>query len=358
MLARNAVDDAQRVYDRAVDGLNRASSSFNSDSGDARQKAIDNAKKGVETAQRLADDAELLYKRAVDERNRAAEKAAQTALQDISDAETKLTEAQTELERAETNYGMAQRALTAQTNDTRKALDFELQRADLDIASANIDLRAAQASLAAATGAPGATDATSAMGIYSDVGIVSDYSGVVTSVEKNKGQFVTQGERIATIGISNHSFTIEIFCPESEGRFIEIGDEAGIRANTVASAVKAIVYEITPVGDTLKINLVCETKEFSGGEYATVKFHKQTEVYETIVPNEAVTREATGSFVWVIRNRQGALGMEYYSIKVKVLIADMDDYYTAISKGMEFLEPVAVSYNKNLTTNGRVDRME
>jgi hypothetical protein len=64
------------------------------------------------------------------------------------------------------------------------------------------------------------------------------------------------------------------------------------------------------------------------------------------------------NFVWVIRSRQGALGTEYYSVKVKVLIADFDEYCTAISKGLEFFEPVATNFSKELTVNGRVNRLE
>ena len=296
-------------------------------------------------AQLAADDAERVYNRAVGSLDMAKEKAgndAQAKLTDaknaVADAQTALERTEASLERAKTNFELTRKELAAQ-------LDFELSRTELDIERANIDLLAAQVNLAKASS-------------ESDAGIVSEYSGIVLSIEKNKGQFVSPGEKIATVGINNGSFVIEISCQESEGRFIEIGDEANIRVGGLTHSIKAIVYEIVPVGDMLKICLVCKTEELTGGEYIAVKFHKQTEVFDLIVPNEAIFRDAMGSFIWVVSSKAGALGTEYISKRVKVLIADMDDYYTAISRGMDFFEPVVVSYSKDLTINGRVSRME
>jgi multidrug efflux pump subunit AcrA (membrane-fusion protein) len=221
---------------------------------------------------------------------------------------------------------------------------LELQRTDLDIARTHIDLLAAETSMESSNN--------------STPDIRADYQGVVISAEKSSGQFVAQGERIATIGVNNNIFICDIFSSEPEGRFIEIGDEANIRGSGSASIIKAIVYDIEPEGDTLKISLVFETEEFNGGEYITVNFKKQTDVYLTIVPNEAIFREGTGSFVWVIGSRQGALGIEYFTSKVRVIIADSDEYYTAISKGLAYVAPVVISQSKDLSVNGRVNRME
>ncbi len=341
-LAKNAVDDADRAYDKAVDELNRAKTAFATNMADSKKNAVSSAQKRVKEAQMELDDAECVYNRAVDTLNRAADKAALDTQKNLEDAETAVAGAQTMLERAETNLKLAQKALESKSDDEKKALDLELKKTDLDIARANIDLRAAETSNAD----------------KAETAVTSDYQGIVISAEIKKGQFVTQGEKIATVGVDNHLFTCEFSCSESDGRFIEIGDEADIHAKGVTSNIKATVYDIQPVGNTLKISLACETDGLKGGEYVSVKFHKQTQAYDTIIPNEAVFREGMSNFVWVIRSKQGALGREYYSVKIKVLVADSDDYHTAISKGLEYSEPVALSFNKNLIVNGRVNRLE
>jgi len=339
---KRTLEDAERTYENAVDDLNRAKKAFDANMAETRETDMDAAQKRVSSAQTAVDDAQRIYDRTINERVRAVDKAGQDAQANIADAETAVNDAQAALTRAETNLELARKASSGQAGELRKSFELELKQADLNIANVNIDLRAAKAS------APQ----------NSQVSILSDYSGVIVSIEKAKGQFVAQGEKVATVGVNNSVFICDISCSESDGRFIEIGDEASIHANGATSAVKAFVYDITPVGDTLKISLTCETDIFIGGEYVSVKFHKQTGNYDTLVPNEAIVRDAMGNYVWIIQNKQGALGAEYYSTRVKVLIADSDDYYTAIAKGLEIAAPVVVSNDKDLTVNGRVNRME
>jgi hypothetical protein len=79
-----------------------------------------------------------------------------------------------------------------------------------------------------------------------------------------------------------------------------------------------------------------------------------------LIPNEALFKEGINYYVWVIRSRSGVLGVEYYTVKIKVFVLDSDANRTAVSRGqgIEYMEPVVVSFNKELTVNGRVGRVE
>ena len=300
------------------------------------------------SAQSAAEDAERTYARAVEELARAKEKASQESLHKVAEAESDVSDAKAALERAERNLARAGAALAAQAYGTRQSLDLELREVDLDIERARIDLRAAYASL----------EASSDDDLKK---INAGCQGVVVSVEKSRGQFVSQGEKIATVGVDNNCFMSEISCMESDGAFIEIGDEASVSKSGSNTAIRAAVHDITPLGGTLVIGIVCETEAFSGGEYVNVRFLKQTPVYDAIVPNEAICREGMNNYVWIVRSRQGALGTEYYSVKTRVIIADSDDFHTAIARGLEMAVPVApvvVWNDRDLTANGRVRRME
>ena len=319
-----ALEDARQAYENAVAELNRARTSFNTNMEESRERAVSDAKRRVEAALSAIND--MIW----------------IAGENLSEAEKNLEGAQAALERAEINLDIAQRASVSQAAEARASLGLDLQRADLDIASANIDLREAAASMRSEdTG-----------------GIRADYQGVVVSVEKNRGQFVSQGEKIATVGVDNNIFITEITVSQSDGRFIEIGDTAGIHKSGGGSSIQAVVYDIELMGDTLKISLICETDEFSGGEFITVRFRKQTEIFNTLVPSEAIFREGTNNFVWVIHSRQGVLGTEYITVRHRVIIADSDDFHTAIARGLEFIAPVVINHDRDLIINGRVSRME
>jgi multidrug efflux pump subunit AcrA (membrane-fusion protein) len=183
-------------------------------------------------------------------------------------------------------------------------------------------------------------------------------AGTVTALYAGDGQFVVKGEKIAAIGVNNNRFTVIISCDASKGSFINIGDEADIYLNGSNPAAVGAVREITAEGERLNITLTFESETFTGGEYITARFSKQTETYDILVPNEAVVSEGVSSFVWTIQSKNGALGAEYFTVKTRVFIADSDDFYTAISRGMEYPAPVVVSFDRDLAVNGRVNRLE
>jgi multidrug efflux pump subunit AcrA (membrane-fusion protein) len=190
--------------------------------------------------------------------------------------------------------------------------------------------------------------------------IRSDYGGIIISVDKAKGQFVSPGEKIATVGVNNGSFNCEITCPAFEGRFIEVGDEARISAAGMLQVVRGTVSELQVDGETLRVTVSCESDVPKGGENATVLIEKFSENYDVIVPGEAVHQEGFSQFVWMLRPRMGSFGIEYYAVKVKVIVADSDEQYAAISRGLEYYreQPVVTSYDKEPAVNGSVLRMD
>ena len=193
---------------------------------------------------------------------------------------------------------------------------------------------------------------------YNDPTIKAEYSGIVVSLEKQKGSFVSKGEKIAAIGMNNHYYITEISCSKSDGKFIKAGDSAIVHYSSKNIQSNAVVYDIQPEADTLKIKLRFDSEQLINGEYVSVKFYKQTKDYNILVPNEAIVNEGFNNFVWVVRSKSGTLGTEYYSVKIRVMIADSDFGYTAISKGIDFLEPVVIGKDKDLMINSSVNQMD
>ncbi|MCL2060412.1 MAG: HlyD family efflux transporter periplasmic adaptor subunit, partial [Oscillospiraceae bacterium] len=344
---REAIADAEREWDRKQ--AEADSMRFLYEQGAAA--LIEAA-----SAQSAAEDAERAYNRAVDAWARANEQGALESRQRVADAQSAASGAMAALERAEKNLELAGAALAAQNDEARRSLELEMGRADLDIERAKIDLRAAEASLAASLEAAQKNDNDDAI-------IRAGCRGVVISVEKNRGQFIAQGEKVATVGANNNSFSSVVTVVAADGQFIEIGDEANIVKSGSGAAIKAVVYDIAPAGagDALCIGVACETDVFEGGEYVCVKFRKQTPIYDAVVPNEAIVREGMMNYVWTVGSRQGALGIEYFTVKVRVILADSDEFYTAIARGLDNVYPVlpvVVGSDRELTANGRVRRME
>jgi len=365
-IAGRARDDAHIALNQATDAMRRSENAFNANSQKARAQAVTDAETRVELAERNLTDAVRDYDSAVSALDRGKDAAANAARNRIADvqvaldesvwathnilsiAEINLANAYQNLERTEINLDLAQQSLVSQMDNTRNALEQSLQQIDFDIAMANINLREAESLLAAALN-------------FSDAAnIMARESGTVVSVGVREGQIISRGDIIATIGVADSNFVLEISSTFQDAEFIEIGDEATILKSGSAN-LRGIVSDVRPIGDTLVIRLYIETDTLSGGEYVRVRFSTQTGLHQMVVPNSAVFQGAMGQhYVWFVQSTPGTLGTEYRSVRVSVFIDDSDNFNTAISIGMGMMwnMPVIINYSRALTVNGRVSRME
>jgi len=366
---RSIRNEANNNLNHAIELMRRAENAFDSQAAEAREQAVSNAERNLTQARHAFEDATRTYENAVNTLSRVRGAARDSA---ITDAQTRVEEALAELDnnawnsrldmravesrlldahnnltRAEDIHEMAQNAQASQINDTRTTLESELQRVNVDIDQVNIDLRAAQLSYNTALN-------------NGAINIMASHHGQVISIEKRSGQFISRGDIIATVGIGSGEFTLELMANTSEASFIELGDTASIYIGGSSVGIPATIYNITPIHDALNIRLIIETEQLNGGEYVRVRIHKQTGPHNTLIPNSAVFPGAMGQYyVWTIRSRFGPLGTEYYAVRQNVLIADSDDFYTAISRGLEMVGmPVITGYSQDLSINGRVRRME
>ena len=62
-----------------------------------------------------------------------------------------------------------------------------------------------------------------------------------------------------------------------------------------------------------------------GGESGTADIKKNTGSYNTLVSNSAIGQDNDGYFVYVLKERKGPLGNEFYVQKVTVSIGDSDN---------------------------------
>ncbi|MCL2839644.1 MAG: HlyD family efflux transporter periplasmic adaptor subunit [Defluviitaleaceae bacterium] len=326
--AQNTVSDAIRAHENAIEDATRA-----------ENQAETNATHQFEEAQREALERIQAAQRALDEND-------WTAQENLYQQSTNFSAAIQALQRAEENQALAITDATIQHINDMQSLGLQLRNIDIDIASTQIDLGADQNALTVATA-------------YGAVYVQTPRQGRVISVDKRVGEFITQGARIAEIGVANNRFMIEFTSTIQEAGFIEVGDTANIYKSGGHRGISATVQRMTPTGDTLTIRLYVETDALEGGEFARIHF-RTSNAHHMVVPNEAVFVGAAGQhYIWNLRSRHTSLGMEYYTARVSVRILASDDFNVAIYAGWFSMDmPVVTSYSRQLSVNGRVSRME
>jgi hypothetical protein len=366
--AKINLDESGNLVEQAYENLQSARNVFNTHEREQRNQSIKNAEMLVIQAENAVADATRNHENAVAILDRAASNAdirwqdeiteaegriadilltldenAWQTTQNLRQAASNIIDADQALERAETSLQLTQKAIKSQSDDARHALETALRIIDLDIERTLIDLRADQASLAVMSHA----DATP---------ISVNRQGIVAAVEKRVGEFVSQGEKMATVGVDNKRFSVSFSASISEAGFIEMGSKAVIYHGGSIIGIDAFVSEITMAGDTLNVKLISETDQFYGGEWVSIRF-QETRLHDMLVPNEAIVMGAMGQYyVWTVQSRPGTLGTEYISVRRNVRIIDSDDFNTAITNMMSTNIPVITSHNRELNVNGRVNR--
>ncbi|MDO5401039.1 MAG: hypothetical protein Q4F17_08675 [Eubacteriales bacterium] len=151
---------------------------------------------------------------------------------------------------------------------------------------------------------------------------------------------------------------LKITVPEAQGRAAALGDGAVVTAGATGITAQAQVTDMTAQNGTITLTLTCGAAEIPSGEAVSVSLKKTSREYQTLLPNEAVSREPNGNYVWLVRSKDGPLGTEYYTVRRKVFIDGFDSTKTAVTAGLDFPEPVITSTTHPLTDGGRVKRAE
>ena len=115
--------------------------------------------------------------------------------------------------------------------------------------------------------------------------------GIVLSVHKENGAFTSPGERVATMGVTNNQFyTIFTSTPEEIG-FVEPGDTAELSIAGYGRAIATVSQMLFGFDGRLNIRLDFEANKTQSGQFARISLRKQTQIFDIVVPNEAIVRE-------------------------------------------------------------------
>ena len=91
------------------------------------------------------------------------------------------------------------------------------------------------------------------------------------------------------------------------------------------------------------------------GMSGTMSHAESGEKHSCCVTPAAVTTVDGRSHVYVVREREGILGMEYYAEQVSVRIADQNDYFVALDNApLDKEDRIIISSTKTIENGGIV----
>lgn len=274
-------------------------------------KAVQIARQNVEKAQKNYDGSKVLFEAG--------------AITSIS-----LADAEADLENAKLDYEIAK-------NNKDKAISSNKR----DIESTKLDISIAERKIA---------ELTKEMNMST---VTAPCDGVVTGLYYSEGMTATASQPLYRIADTGGGFQFIATVDTSAADYLEPGDGAEITINSlndkiIQGKVKQIRDNQQQIGVKKDVVIDVPTDGLVGGESGTADIKKNIGAYKTLVSNSAVGRGTVGYFVYVLKERKGPLGNEFYVQKVTVSIGDSDNTKTVVLSGITTTDKVISDSDKPL----------
>ncbi len=180
--------------------------------------------------------------------------------------------------------------------------------------------------------------------------IIAPEDSKVAAVYAEQGGWVDPSQPMMRLFPKSAGLELEIAVPADLAKLVETGEHIRVivKSRTDETAEGRIVH----IADNVVKISIPRSTELRAGEAADVSMQKQTRPYAMLVPNSAVGRDAQGQFVWILKEKQGALGSEYFAVRSGVSVEDSDDFMTAVTSGVEELDKLIVRSSKPISGQG------
>lgn len=141
---------------------------------------------------------------------------------------------------------------------------------------------------------------------------------------------------------------------KEEGKYVHLNDTVEVKLNGQSAAMEVTVDYFTENAQG-GYDILCMLPEHVGqpGLSGTVQKSVQGEYHDLTLPVEAVYEETGAFYVYTLNEKEGILGSEYYTEKIKVQIKDRNDRYAAIEPGIISADTRIITYSTEELKQGQ-----
>ena len=177
--------------------------------------------------------------------------------------------------------------------------------------------------------------------------VKADKSGYVLEVQITVGNRTNDGAAILLTD-ETQAYQFRFSITKEQGKYLHLDDKLELKIKGASLEVNVDYMEENSQGGydiTCKLSDTIEKPGVSG----SIRKAEQGELHYVTLPAEAVQEEAKSYFVYVLKEKMGILGKEYYAEKIKVAIADQNENYVALEEGAISRDAdVIISYSKEI----------
>ncbi|MGE5630841.1 MAG: efflux RND transporter periplasmic adaptor subunit [Caulobacteraceae bacterium] len=246
-----------------------------------------------------------------------------------AESKSSLEEKRMEYEAAKAKYESAEKELSVEAQNNKKEIEAQM----VGIQIKELELREIEKKLDKCV-------------------ITAPFDGIIKEINFKKGMMLNDAMPVYILDNIGDGFEFKADLAVEQCEYINPGDEVKVYIkNREDSQLDGIVKTISTIKDSHDMRSVTVDlgkTELAGGEAGEFYLRKKAGTYDYLVPRSAIHKDSEGAHVYVLQEKDGPLGIEYYAIKQKVAAGDSDYSYTGIYSGLLGDERVIVSSSKDL----------
>ncbi|MTI65245.1 MAG: efflux RND transporter periplasmic adaptor subunit [Firmicutes bacterium] len=182
-------------------------------------------------------------------------------------------------------------------------------------------------------------------------------NGTIKELNFKKGMVINNSKAVYKLDTLDKGFNFKAQLANEKCSYIEIGDNVKVviknsSGDIIKGKVKAITNNKIPNKKTIIIDL--GKKELSGEEVGTLFVRKEIDSYKYIIPRSSLYEDNKGKYIFVLNEKKGPLGKEYFVTKKTITIGDSDNRYIGVNSGLTGEEKIVIRSDKDLYDGSEV----
>lgn len=187
--------------------------------------------------------------------------------------------------------------------------------------------------------------------------VIATSDGIIKEINFKEGMVVNNSKPLYVLDSPDKGFEATVAVNNEESQYLETGDSVQVFLKSGNSgALKGEIKSIKDAENTGKklVTVGLEDHNLKGGEVVEVYIKKPIGSYKYLVPRQALRTDEKGKFVFILEERQGPLGKEYYVVRNGVTEGDSDNNNVGIFSGLMGGERIVVRSSKPISEGSLV----
>lgn len=152
--------------------------------------------------------------------------------------------------------------------------------------------------------------------------VVSEENGILQEMTYDKGMMVSHNSLLYKMSTIKSGYKITESVHESQGKHLNLGDEVNVEVYGKNLSITTVISDIARRENKYEVTMTIVDSELTIDDTVRVIIKKKLASYDTVLPLEAVHSDNLGEFVYVLNEKEGPLGKEYYAVKEDVTIGE------------------------------------